>query len=293
MKKGLLAAVIAALATATVALGGSTRSDAKLGVRKGVIHACVETRGNGETIGDLKLSHCHAGFKRISWNIRGRRGLRGLRGLRGARGPAGPVGPKGDKGDAGPQGAPGPQGPPGASAFGTFGPYHSTGTDTGTCHPGPGDPADQDQWANTTYDRYYVILARPDGGYNVTRYVVNGRFTAIVGRYTPGACNGGTPPPATGGRFTVATAGTFNGYITYGLNAPNVNNPDAAHFNPEATCSDPCTDDKFISNFFGQDASDTFTSPVYEFNYYDSCGHHWRDYGRPTISDSGDITDCP
>jgi len=74
MIKGLsAAAAFALLATASLAGATSHGSTAhQLAVARGVIRACVETRGDAATIGDLKLSHCHRGFKRLSWNVRGR-----------------------------------------------------------------------------------------------------------------------------------------------------------------------------------------------------------------------------
>ena len=84
----------------------SSVSQGKLGVRNGVIYACVETHGNKQTLGDLKLANCHKGFKAIAWNIRGPRGLRGVSSV-GRQGPAGPAGPSGAQG---PQGAQGPKG---------------------------------------------------------------------------------------------------------------------------------------------------------------------------------------
>jgi hypothetical protein len=87
-------------------------SQGKLGVRNGVIHACVETHGNKQTLGDLKLANCHKGFKPIAWNIRGPRGLRGVSSV-GKQGPPGPAGPAGAQGPQGAQGIQGPQGPKG------------------------------------------------------------------------------------------------------------------------------------------------------------------------------------
>src|SRR2546430_16552803 len=70
----------------------SAVSQGKLGVRNGVIYACVETHGNKQTLGDLKLANCHKGFKPIAWNTRAPRGLRG--GSSGGRqGPPRPPGP--------------------------------------------------------------------------------------------------------------------------------------------------------------------------------------------------------
>ena len=90
----------------------SSVSQGKLGVRNGVIYACVETHGNKQTLGDLKLANCHKGFKPIAWNIRGPRGLRGVSSV-GRQGPAGPAGPAGAQGS---QGAQGPKGDKGDKA---------------------------------------------------------------------------------------------------------------------------------------------------------------------------------
>lgn len=109
MRYTFTAVAVALLVGATTALGGSSRGTqqhAGLGVKNGVITACVETHGGGTTVGDLKLDHCHKGFKRISWNVRGPKGARGVgtpgpRGPVGAQGAPGPSGAKGDKGDKG------------------------------------------------------------------------------------------------------------------------------------------------------------------------------------------------
>jgi len=93
----------------------SSVSQGKLGVRNGVIYACVETHGNKQTLGDLKLANCHKGFKPIAWNIRGPRGLRGVSsvGRQGPAGPAGPAGAQGSQGAQGPKGDKGDKGEPG------------------------------------------------------------------------------------------------------------------------------------------------------------------------------------
>ena len=92
MRYILVAVAVALLVGATTALGGSTRiaqNQVRLGITNGVIHACVETGGGGATIGDIKLNHCHKGFKQISWNVRGPKGARGVS----TPGPQGPQGP--------------------------------------------------------------------------------------------------------------------------------------------------------------------------------------------------------
>src|SRR3954470_12225184 len=106
MRDVFVSGVLALLVGATTALGGSSRiahNQVRLGITNGVIHACVETGGNHATIGDIKLNHCHKGFKPISWNVRGPKGARGAStpGPQGQQGPQGAAGSKGDKGDKG------------------------------------------------------------------------------------------------------------------------------------------------------------------------------------------------
>jgi hypothetical protein len=107
-----LIALAVGVSTAVAGSAGSSRANGSLGVRNGVIYACVETHGNNQTLGDLKLGNCHKGFKKIAWNIRGPRGVRGPASV-GKQGPAGPQGPQGAQG---PKGDPGPPGPPGRPA---------------------------------------------------------------------------------------------------------------------------------------------------------------------------------
>ncbi|HYT51620.1 MAG TPA: hypothetical protein VEL10_05385 [Gaiellaceae bacterium] len=277
MKTILIATCVALLTGTTIAFASGDRAASttgKLGVRNGVIYACVETNGNGQTLGDLKLSNCHKGFKRIAWNIRGPRGLRGVSGA-GRQGPAGPTGPagaQGAQGPAGPAGATGPQGPKGdkgdkgaqGPSIGTFGPVALTGEDHGCVTDDPGDP--NSPWANATEDRSYVVTPAQDAsGYFVTRYDLNGKFTAIVGRQHPG-CNDGAD-------FTSATKGTWNGVWTQKVSGE-------FDYNPDATIdASSVTWDDFIAHVFGDDGdrNPTITFVSYEFDYYDSCGDHWRD----------------
>ena len=106
MRSILVAALVALFVGVTTALGGGSRvagAHGQLGIKNGVIYACVETNGGGATVGDLKLNHCHKGFKRIAWNIRGRTG-KGAKGAPGPRGPQGASGANGSKGDKGDEG---------------------------------------------------------------------------------------------------------------------------------------------------------------------------------------------
>jgi hypothetical protein len=118
MKQILLAMSLALVFGVTASLGGSNRassSSGKLGISHGVIHACVETSGDSATFGDIKLNNCHAGYKKIQWNVRGPRGARGAQGT-GTPGPRGPVGPTGSAGPAGTKGDKGDRGPTGPPA---------------------------------------------------------------------------------------------------------------------------------------------------------------------------------
>jgi hypothetical protein len=281
---GALAA-LAAFALVSVATGSSGR---RLGVHGGVITACVErgaaVRHDQHTLGDLKLDHCAAGFGKLSWNIRGPRGLAGAKGATGdtgdtgaagAQGPAGPQGPQGPKGDTGPAG---PQGP----SIGTFGPVAMSGEDHGCVTDDPGDP--NSPWANTTDRRSFVVTPAQDGsGYFVTRYDLNGTFTAIVGAQHPGCEDDST--------FDTATTGTWNGVWTQKVSGEFDYNPDATIDESTATW------DAFVSHVFGDDGdrSPTVTFVSYEFDYYDGCGGHWRDasYSPDDPSnESGTIGEC-
>jgi Collagen triple helix repeat (20 copies) len=288
MKQLLVGASVALVFGVTASLGGSnhtSRSGAQLGIRNGVIYACVETRGNTATLGDIKLANCHAGFKPIHWNIRGRRGLRGAAGAgtpgpRGQVGPTGQAGPKGDKGDPGAKGAKGDKGDkgePGQAAFGTFGPVHiSDREDTGCVT----DEPTQTPWALDKEDRLYVVAASQDGsGYTVTRYDLHGTFKAIVGRQHPGCTDSAN--------FTTATTGTWNGVWTQKVVGKFDYNPDAA------MPTDPSWD-SFLTAVFGVTLADT-TFVSYEFDYYDSCGDHWRDAQytpNDASNESGTIGNC-
>jgi len=286
MKGVLVGACVAVLVTATVALAGGTRTDrggATQKIRGGVIYACVETKGDRATLGDLKLSHCHKGFKRIAWNLRGPRGPKGTKGARGVgtpgpQGVRGPAGLKGDKGDKGDKGEP---------AFGTFGPFHIVGRPDTGCDG-------TEVWAHDNEDRFYVVNPDQNGnGYFVTRYDVHGTFTAIPGTHHPGE-NGNTC--AGSGTFNSPDTGTFNGVWTRHIT------PDLAgfDFNPDAV-----PDDEgwvgFLTKVFGinaeaADPNSANPAPTtsYEFDYYNSCSDHWRDafYGGSS-SGGGSIGDCP
>jgi len=292
MKTILIATCVALLTGATIAFASGDRAagtGSKLGVHNGVIYACVETKGNGETLGDLKLDNCHKGFKRIAWNIRGPRGVRGVSGA-GRQGPAGPTGPagaQGAQGPAGPGGATGPQGPKGdkgaqGPSIGTFGPVDLTAEDHGCITDDPGNP--NNPWANTTENRSYVVTPAQDGsGYFVTRYDLNGAFTAIIGRQHPGCTDAAT--------FTKATKGTWNGVWTQKVSGKFDYNPDATIDASNATW------DQFVAHVFGDDgaASPTVTFVSYEFDYYDSCGDHWRDAQydpNDPSNESGTIGNC-
>lgn len=290
MKTILISVCVAVLTGATIAFASGDRAgktSSKLDIRNGVIYACVETHGNGQTLGDLKLDNCHKGFKRIAWNIRGPRGLRGVSGA-GKQGPAGPAGPAGAQGATGPAGANGAQGPKGdkgdkgdkgpqGPSIGTFGPATITGRDDTGCVT---DEPTQTPWALDDEHRSYVVAPSQDGsGFTVTRYDLDGTFTAIIGRQHPGCSDNAN--------FAVATKGTWNGVWTQKVTG-------AFDYNPNASMPADPSWDSFLQAVFGVSLADTkFVS--YEFDYYDSCGDHWRDAEydpNDPSNESGTIGDC-
>ena len=157
-------------------------------------------------------------------------------------------------------------------SIGTFGPVALTGEDHGCVTDDPGDP--NQPWANTTENRSYVVSPAQDrSGYFVTRYDLNGAFTAILDRQHPGCTDSGT--------FTKATKGTWNGVWTQKVTGAFDYNPDAA------MPADPSWD-SFLNAVFGVSLADAaFVS--YEVDYYDSCHDHWRDANYSgTSQQSGD-----
>jgi hypothetical protein len=126
-----LIALAVGVSTAVAGSAGSSRANGSLGVRNGVIYACVETHGNNQTLGDLKLGNCHKGFKKIAWNIRGPRGVRGPASV-GKQGPVGPQGPQGAQGAQGDKGPPGPPGPPAPTMLRLSGDFSGTNATVAT-----------------------------------------------------------------------------------------------------------------------------------------------------------------
>jgi hypothetical protein len=124
-----------------------------------------------------------------------------------------------------------------------------------------------------------VAVSQDGSGYTVTRYDIHGTFKAIVGRQHPGCTDSAN--------FTTATTGTWNGVWTQKVVGKFDYNPDAA------MPADPSWD-SFLTAVFGVTLADT-TFVSYEFDYYDSCGDHWRDAQytpNDPSNESGTIGDC-
>ena len=297
--KLLAAAVVVAFAAVASIAGAS--DTARPGVHNGVITACVEppTKGNKATSGDLNVVVCLKGARRISWSIRGPKGPAGPAGSAGAAGAQGPAGAKGDtgaagpagangaqgpRGDTGPAGATGPQGIKGDAAFGTFATVHLTDREDTGCDG-------VEVWAHDTEDRLFTVDAAQDGsGYIATRYDVHGTFTTVPGAHHPGDC---------ANTFDSADTGTFNAVWTRKITS----NMEGFDYNPDAAMPASTSGSwvDFLGAFFGLPASiadPNGANPAptlsYEFDYYNSCGDHWRDALYSTASStSGSIGDCP
>ena len=219
-----------------------------LGVRNGVIYGCVETHGgNKRRSATLKLANCHKGFKRIAWNIRGRKGAEGRERSRNP-------GAAGAAGAAGARRAEGRQGRPWArldSAFPNVVVTHITsGRDFGHCGGQMGLNGRM-----SDYTRTLQFIPQNDGSIQVVRSY-DGTFTTVAGAPTPNppTCPG---PPQTGG-----VTGTFTGYdvvvVTGGV------------FHPEATCPDPCITSTMVATFFPAEGGPPGASTInngWEYQY--------------------------
>ena len=292
MTKRLLAVAAFVLLTAGTLVGvtgasnqgskASAVSQGTLGVRNGVIYACVETHGNNQTLGDLKLANCHKGFKPIAWNIRGPRGLRGVSsvGKQGPPGPAGPAGAPGAQGSQGPQGPKGDKGDkgdpgsPGLSVPNVVVTHITSGRDFGHC----GSSQMGTQWANLNYSRTLQFIPQNDGSIQVVRSY-DGTFTTLAGAPTP------NPPSCPGTPQTGGVTGTFTGYdvvvVTGGV------------FHPEATCPDPCVTSTMVATFFPAEGGPAAASTInngWEYQYRTAANGTWinRSPGGPPAR-GGDI----
>jgi len=213
---------------------------------------------------------------------KGDTGPAGPKGDTGAAGTAGPAGPAGAQGSVGPQGPQGPQGPagtPGKNPIGQSDAFRITNRDDTGCDG-------VEVWAHDDENRSFVVTPAQDGtGYFVTRYDLNGVFTAVQGAHHPGDCNN---------VFTTNTKGAFNGVWTRKI-ASDLTGFD---YNPEATPADSSWVG-FLTSVFGisADAADpNSATPApttsYEFDYY-ACGHHWRDaFYNGDFTGGGEIVDC-
>ena len=301
IKALLFAAGVAAVLVTVASAGGSASAGGVhgLNIRNGVIHACYETQGDAQTRGDLKLYSTSKGCKPVSWNLRGPKGATGPSGpgANGPSGPAGPAGANGANGAAGPAGAAGSKGDkgdkgdpgmPGTNPVAQWGGYTITGRDDSGCTTEGG----QEVWAHDNETRFFVVTADQRGnGYFVTRYDLNGTYTAITDMHDPGSsgCDSepfGQNPPS----------GPFNGVWTVRVRSTGV---DSIDYNPDAQPATSSWPD-FLGAVFhveadpGQGNTSNVTTTSYEFDYYNACNNeHYRDtfYSGEFVS-SGHITDC-
>jgi hypothetical protein len=165
---------------------------------------------------------------------------------------------------------------------GDFGGFTITGRDDTGCLTA----TDQEVWAHDNETRYFRVVPAPDGsGYFVTRYDVKGTYTTIQGMHDPGVAN------CAGEAFTSAQSGKFNGVWTMKV---AVTAAAPVDYNPDAEPEGPTWDD-FLTAVFGVDSNSSHvTTTSYEFDYYNSCGDHWRDsYYNSAFYASGGIKNCP
>jgi Collagen triple helix repeat (20 copies) len=190
----------------------------------------------------------------------GARGVAGANGATGAQGPQGFQGPKGDKGDKGDAGP-----TPMTHSF-----SYTNRNDT-SCFD---SPSTQESWAKTTADRHYVVTVAPDG-YYVTRYDI-GTYTTIPGAFHAenGPCGSDTYEDAQKGPFsgvwTQKVTGTFD-------------------YDPAGQPASDSWEDYLAAVFHTTLANTQLVG--YEFDYTNSCGHHWRDSSNGAAP-GGEIGDC-
>jgi type VI secretion system Hcp family effector len=143
--KGLLSKMIPGSRRGRMVLGGIAGGLLLAGVgavayaaltdANGVIHACVDGKGNARII-DAAVENCRKGESLLSWNQKGPQGPAGPIGATGATGATGP------QGDTGPAGATGPAGSPGATgATGATGAQGPAGPAGASCNGGGGPGA--------------------------------------------------------------------------------------------------------------------------------------------------------
>jgi hypothetical protein len=299
IKTVLFAAGTAAVLVTVASAGGSAFAGGAngLNIRNGVVHACYETRGDASTRGDLKLYSTNKGCKPIAWSIKGPKGDTGPASP-GANGPSGPAGAKGDTGAAGANGAAGPQGQkgdkgdkgdngnpgePGTNPVGQWGGFDIQGREDTGCITAES----QEVWAHDNETRFFAVVPAQDGsGYFVTRYDLKGTYTTVIGAHDPGASG------CDSAAFTAEQSGPFNGVWTMKVSI------DGAHpvdYNPDAPPPEGSSWDDFLNAVFGVDSNDSHvTTTSYEFDYYNTCGDHWRDsYYNGTFFSSGGISVCP
>jgi hypothetical protein len=171
---------------------------------------------------------------------------------------------------------------PGPPPVSEWGPFDLTGQDDHGCITA----TSQEVWAHDDETRFYEVTASQGGdGYYVTRYDVSGTYTTVVGAHDPGVAG------CTGAQFTSAQSGPFNGVWTKKV---TINAATPVDYNPDADPTDASWDG-FLAAVFGVNSSDSHVSDVsYEFDYYNSCGNHWRDsfYGGAFLA-TGGIGICP
>jgi hypothetical protein len=142
-------------------------------------------------------------------------------------------------------------------------------TDNGSCGAA---------WANDTVTRTFIVTAKADGSYTLTR-LDRGKFVTLAG-VSPGACettgrHGHTVRAGVHGKLV----GFLRGTVTGGT------------FDPHATCTgDTCGfTDVFLTTFFGPNATfscfENSSDCAFNFNY--TAAHHqalirrhWQDKGK-------------
>lgn len=145
---------------------------------------------------------------------------------------------------------------------------HASSPDSGTCG---------NDWANDTFTRVFSV-ADEDGVTTLREDFKNGHFVTLAGP-SPGACQ----PTPNGHLVTAGIEGSFHGFIAGTVTGGT--------FNPDATCTQPCNGDNFVSSHFGPTAVWNANSFRFKYEAHGNglISRRWQNASADEGGNEGDI----